>query len=129
MATLTGACMRALGTSIAGVMGNNQPLIDQLTSAAEQTDEALWQLPLARRYRNQLDSDVADIKNLGGDNAGAITAALFLAEFVGDVPWAHVDIAGTAQSDASSPWLTKGCTGFGARLLVEFALGFSGSNP
>jgi leucyl aminopeptidase len=125
IATLTGACMRALGTSIAGVLGNNQGVVDQLLGAGTRTDEPLWQLPLATQYRSQLDSDVADLRNLGGDNAGAITAALFLAEFVGDVPWAHVDIAGTAQSDGSAPWLTKGCTGFGARLLVDFALSFT----
>ena len=68
---------------------------------------------------------MADLKNLGGDNAGAITAALFLEEFVGDVPWAHIDIAGTAQSSRDTGWHTAGCTGFGARLLVQLALGFA----
>ena len=82
------------------------------------------------RYRKELDSDVADIKNLGGANAGAITAALFLAEFVGDVPWAHIDIAGTAQTDAPTrPGRPPGCTGFGARLLLELALDFDGAAP
>jgi leucyl aminopeptidase len=125
IATLTGACMRALGTRVAGVMGNDQALIDQVRTAADATDEPVWQLPLERRYRMELDSTVADMKNLGGANAGAITAALFLEEFVGDVPWAHVDIAGTAQSTGDAGWQTAGCTGFGARLLTQFALDFA----
>jgi leucyl aminopeptidase len=125
IATLTGACMRALGTQVAGVMGSNQDLVDQVGAAAEVTDEPVWQLPLDKRYRKELDSTVADLKNLGGANAGAITAALFLAEFVGDVPWAHIDIAGTAQSTGDAGWQTAGCTGFGARLLAELAVHFS----
>jgi leucyl aminopeptidase len=125
IATLTGACMRALGTQVAGVMGSNQNLVDQIRAAAEATDEPVWQLPLDKRYRKELDSTVADLKNLGGANAGAITAALFLAEFVGDVPWAHIDIAGTAQSGGDAGWQTAGCTGFGARLLAEMAVHFS----
>jgi leucyl aminopeptidase len=125
IATLTGACMRALGTRVAGVMGTNQPLIDQIRAAAEATDESVWQLPLERRYRKELDSTVADLKNLGGANAGAITAGLFLAEFVGAIPWAHLDIAGTAQSGGDEGWQTAGCTGFGARLLTQLALDFA----
>jgi leucyl aminopeptidase len=125
IATLTGAAMRALGTQVAGVIGNDQSLVEQIESAASATDEAVWQLPLERRYRNQLNSPVADIKNLGGANAGAITAALFLEEFVAGIPWAHIDIAGTAQNDEDTSWRPPGCTGFGARLLVELALNFS----
>jgi leucyl aminopeptidase len=125
IATLTGACMRALGTQVAGVIGNDQGLVDQVRAAAEATDEPVWQLPLEARYRKELESPVADLKNLGGANAGAITAGLFLAEFVGDVPWAHIDIAGTAQSTGDAGWQTAGCTGFGARLLVELAAQFS----
>jgi leucyl aminopeptidase len=124
IATLTGACMRALGTQVAGVMGNDQRLIDDVCAAADATDESVWQLPLERRYRGELDSTVADLRNLGGANAGAITAALFLAEFVGDVPWAHLDIAGTAQSPGEVSWQTAGCTGFGARLLLQLASAF-----
>jgi leucyl aminopeptidase len=124
IATLTGACMRALGIQIAGIMGNDQALLDGLRAAAKVTDEAVWELPLEPRYRSELDSTVADLRNLGGANAGAITAGLFLAEFVGDTPWAHVDIAGTAQSGGDSGWHTAGCTGFGARLLAQFALDF-----
>ena len=129
IATLTGACMRALGTQVAGVMGNDEGLVDQIRAAADSTDEPVWQLPLDKRYRKELDSTVADLRNLGGANAGAITAALFLAEFVGDVPWAHIDIAGTAQSTGEAGWQTAGCTGFGARLLAELAVHFSAPTP
>lgn len=125
IATLTGACLRALGTEVAGVMGTSQPLVDQVSAAGERTDEPVWQLPLHRGYRKELDSPIAHLRNLGGLNAGAITAALFLAEFVGDVPWVHIDIAGTAQADATSGWHTKGATGFGTRLLIDLALSFS----
>ena len=125
IATLTGASMRALGTEIATVNGNHQGLIEQVKTAAERTDEPVWQLPLAKRYRPQIDSDIADLNNLGGPNAGAITAALFLAEFVGDVPWAHLDIAGTANADVGQSWRPKGCTGFGARLILDLAVNFS----
>jgi leucyl aminopeptidase len=124
IATLTGACMRALGTSVAGVFGNHQGVVDQVVAASAATDEPLWQLPLDHRYRRELDSPVADIRNLGGANAGATTAALFLEEFVGGTPWAHIDIAGTAHADAAGSWRTAGGTGFGARLLAELAVGF-----
>jgi leucyl aminopeptidase len=125
IATLTGACLRALGTSMAGVLGNSQPLVDQVLDAAAATDEQAWQLPLQRGYRDELDSDVADLKNVGGVNAGTITAALFLAEFTGEVPWAHIDIAGTAQVDSPASWRPKGCSGFGSRMLTELALNFT----
>ena len=106
IATLTGACMRALGTQVAGVMGNDAALIERIGAAPASTDEPVWELPLETRYRRELDSTVADLRNLGGANAGAITAALFLAEFVGDTPWAHIDIAGTAQSNGDAGWQT-----------------------
>ena len=126
IATLTGACMRALGTQIAGVMGNHQGLVDQIAAAADATDEAVWQLPLAHRYDKDIVSTVADVRNMGiSPNGGAIHAALFLAKFVGDVPWAHIDIAGTAQSTGDAGWQTVGCTGFGARLLAQLAVDFS----
>ncbi|MFF1868327.1 M17 family peptidase N-terminal domain-containing protein [Streptomyces sp. CB03911] len=125
IATLTGAAMRALGAEIAGVFGNRRPLVEQVLAAARATDEPAWQLPLARRYRAELDSDVADVKNMGGPNGGAIHAALFLEDFVAGAPWAHLDIAGPAQNDRATAWRPKGCTGFGARLLTEFLLGFT----
>jgi leucyl aminopeptidase len=125
IATLTGACLRTFGTEIAGVMGTDSGLIRQIEAAAEATDEKVWELPLYRPYRSQLDSEIADFTNMGGPNAGSITAALFLAEFVGDTPWAHIDIAGTAQSDAATGWTNKGATGFGTRLLIDLALRFT----
>jgi leucyl aminopeptidase len=123
IATLTGACQRALGNGMAGVLGNNQKWIDQLTAAAERTSDKLWQLPLEREYRTALDSYVADMKNVGGE-AGAITAALFLEEFVGDTTWAHIDIAGPMWTDSDNGWLQKGMTGYGTRLLIDAALNF-----
>lgn len=124
IATLTGACMRALGRRYAGIMGNSEGLLAQIRSAGNTTDELVWPFPLERSYRRELDSKVADIKNLGGALAGQITAGLFLEEFVDGRPWAHIDIAGTAQTDADQGWLTAGCSGFGARLLIETALNF-----
>lgn len=125
IATLTGAALRALGTEVAAILGTHQGLVDQLRAAGDATDEPVWQLPLVQKYRGELDSHVADIKNLGGPNAGSITAALFLAEFVEDRPYAHIDIAGTAELPSATTWRTAGCTGFGARLLVEALLGFT----
>lgn len=125
IATLTGACLRALGTEVAGVMGNSAEMIDLARAAGVKADEPVWELPLIKRYRSQLDSTVADMTNLGGPNAGSITAALYLEEFVDGTPWAHIDIAGTAQVETASRWITKGPTGFGARLLVELASAFT----
>lgn len=124
IATLTGACQRALGSSSAGVIGNQQDLIDQVEAAAARTDETVWQLPLDARYRKELDSEIADIKNVGGENAGAITAALFLQEFVADIPWAHLDIAGTARVDSDDSWRSRGATAFGTRLLIDLLMTF-----
>jgi leucyl aminopeptidase len=114
----------AFGPLIAGVLGNDQGLVDQVLAAAEATDESAWQFPLEQRYRPWLNSDVADIKNLGGDSAGAITGALFLEEFVAGKPWAHIDIAGTASVAADDGWLAQGASGYGARLLAELATNF-----
>jgi leucyl aminopeptidase len=124
IATLTGACLRTLGVEIAGVMGNDDDLIGQLDAAGNVADEPIWELPLYRPYRAQLDSTIADLTNMGGINAGSITAALFLEEFVGGTPWAHVDIAGTAQQPAVRTWRNKGASGFGAKLLLELATRF-----
>ncbi|HEY3340207.1 MAG TPA: leucyl aminopeptidase family protein [Propionicimonas sp.] len=124
IATLTGAALMALGKSRAAVLGNDQGMVDRVTAAAKATDEPVWQLPLERKYRKQLDSDVADISNLGGPHAGATTAALFLDEFVAGTPWAHIDIAGTMATDADDAWRSAGATGFGARLLATLAADF-----
>jgi leucyl aminopeptidase len=123
--TLTGACMLALGDQIAGVFGNQQAIVEQVKSAAAATDESVWQLPLDKRYRKQLESVVADMENMGDAAPGAITAALYLAEFVGDTPWAHIDICGPMQVTADESWRSKGATGFGARLLAELAVNFT----
>ena len=126
IATLTGAALAALGTDLAAVIGSNDALIAQVKASAEATDEPVWQLPLAKdRYRKLLDSLVADMKNIGGPYAGATTAAIFLSEFVGDVPWAHLDIAGTMNVDSDTGWKSKGATGFGARLLIDLATNFT----
>ncbi|GAA2031216.1 leucyl aminopeptidase [Agromyces tropicus] len=125
VATLTGAALRALGDSHSVVLGTSQPLVDRLVEAGSATDELTWQFPLVRRYRKLMDSDIADVANLGGVNAGATTAALFLAEFVGETPWAHLDIAGTMNAESDEAWRSKGATGYGARLLVEAARGFT----
>ena len=125
IATLTGAVMGALGLKMAGVFGNDQSIIDRVKAAAVDVDEPVWQLPLERSYRKLLDSNVADMKNVGGQYGGAILAALFLSEFVGDTPWAHLDIAGPMSSDADEGWLARGATGFGTRLLIQLALDFT----
>ena len=119
IATLTGACISALGLKYAGVMGNEQAWVDQVLAAGGRADEKMWQLPLPGEYRKLLDSNVADMRNIGGPYGGALTAGLFLREFVGSVPWAHVDIAGPMNSDGDDGWLTKGATAYGVRTFVE----------
>jgi leucyl aminopeptidase len=119
IATLTGAVMGALGQKIAGVMSNSDAWVGQVLAASERADEKLWRLPLPPEYRKLLDSQVADMKNIGGPYGGALTAGLFLQEFVGDVPWAHLDIAGTMNADADEGWLSRGATAFGVRTFVE----------
>ncbi len=125
IATLTGQCLRTLGTEVAGVMGNNADVVGQVVAAGATVDEPVWELPLIRSYRKQLASTVADMTNMGGPNAGSITAALFLEEFVDGRPWAHLDIAGTAQAPAERTWRNKGATGTGARTLIELAMRFT----
>jgi leucyl aminopeptidase len=125
MATLTGACIAALGTRIAGLFTNDDTLGGQIRTAAKRSGERVWALPLAGEYRKHLDSDVADMKNIGVRVGGAITAALFLQEFAGDVPWAHLDIAGPSRYESDDAYVPKGPTGFGARLLVELVEQFA----
>ena len=125
VATLTGACIVALGRRIGGLMGNHQGWMDQVREASERAGEVLWPLPLPDDYRKLIDSDVADVKNISsGRYGGALTAGLFLKEFVGDVPWVHLDIAGPARSEDDEGYLQKGGTGFGVRTLVETVLSF-----
>ena len=123
LATLTGACRVALGTLYSGVFGNDQNLIDKVLKAGERTGERMWQMPMPEEYKEQNRSEIADIKNTGDRYGGAITAALFLAEFVDSTPWVHLDIAGPRLSNKESGYLVKGATGFGVRTLVELALG------
>ena len=124
IATLTGNAMAALGLSTAATLANNDEVAAQLAAAADLTDERIWPLPLDHRYRDQLKSNIADLSNIGGPYGGAILAALFLNEFVGDVPWGHLDIAATMEVDRDDLWRSTGSTGFGARLLAEFAAAF-----
>jgi leucyl aminopeptidase len=119
-ATLTGACMVALGEDIWGVMGNDDAVIKDLLQAGERAGEPGWQLPLWKGYRKQIESTIADVKNIGNRWGGAITAALFLKEFVGETPWAHVDIAGTAFAERPGDYWPKGATGNPVRALVGF---------
>ncbi len=120
LATLTGACVVALGHHATGILGNNPKLIERLKQAGEQCGERVWELPLWEDYFDQIKSDVADMKNVGGRAAGTITAAAFLKKFVGDTPWVHLDIAGTAWTDEGRPYIPKGATGVGVRLLVQY---------
>lgn len=124
IATLTGAALRALGPACAVVLGNDQALVDRVLDAARRTDEQAWQFPLEHKYRPWLDSEIADIANLGGTDAGATTAALFLEEFVAGIPWAHLDIAGTMQVERDDSWRSRGATGYGARLLADLLTNF-----
>jgi len=119
-ATLTGACVVALGEDIWGVMGNDDGLIKELLDAGQRAGEPGWQLPLWDAYRKQIESTVADVKNIGNRWGGAITAGLFLREFVGETPWAHVDIAGTAYAERPGDYWPKGATGNPVRTLVRF---------
>jgi leucyl aminopeptidase len=123
LATLTGACRVALGTLVAGVMGSDQGLVDALVGAGRRSGEPIWQLPLVREYRDDLRSGVADLKNVGGGEAGSIIAGLFLQEFVDGVPWAHLDIAGPAYAEKDLPYAPRGGTGFGVRLLTGYLRG------
>ena len=119
-ATLTGAVVIGLGHEAVGLMGNDGALMDQVRAVGERTGERCWPLPLWDEFRKQIDSDVADIKNSGGRPAGSITAGWFLKEFVEDVPWVHLDIAGTAYRDDPAPYLRKGPTGVPTRLFIEW---------
>jgi len=124
-ATLTGACQVALGDHATGLMSNNQALADQLLAAGEVSGDRCWQLPLWPVYAKQIETAMADVRNTGGRRAGAITAGLFLKEFVGDVPWVHLDIAGTAYADGDQTYVAPynpkpGATGVGVRLLWHF---------
>ncbi len=120
LATLTGAQVVALGNSIAAVFGNQDALVDEVLAASRRAGEPMWRLPLVAEYDSHIESDVADMKNIGRPmQGGAIVAALLLERFVGEVPWVHIDMAGPARSDENEGLFAKGGTGFGVRSLVE----------
>ena len=123
MATLTGACVVALGEHNAGLFGNNDALKKKIEKAAEVSGEAVWAMPSGPEYLKQMKSKIADLKNTGDRKGGSCTAAAFLGEFVGDVPWVHIDIAAVADTDSEKPWRGIGATGFGVRLVVEYIRG------
>jgi leucyl aminopeptidase len=124
LATLTGACVIALGSWSAAVLGNREPLVKAIQRAGETTGERFWQLPLWEEHKKHMRSAIADVKQTGGREAGTITAAAFLWHFVGETPWAHLDIASTADTERATPLQPAGATGFGVRTLVEFLRGW-----
>lgn len=125
LATLTGACVVALGEEITGIMSNTPTLANAILTAAASSGEKMWELPLEKSYKKLIQSDVADIKNIGGRYGGAVTAGLFLQEFVDKTPWAHLDIAGPAFAERDiNAYEKKGATGHGVRTLLKYLLSF-----
>jgi leucyl aminopeptidase len=122
VATLTGACVVALGRLHSGIFGTPDAYVDAVRRIGLLTGDRCWPMPSTDDYFEQLKSDVADMSNTGGRPGGAVTAAVFLKQFAGDLPWAHLDIAGTAWADDARPWQMKGATGVAVRLLAEMAL-------
>jgi leucyl aminopeptidase len=130
LATLTGACVVALGDSVAGLFGNDDDLNALVGAASARAGEPTWPLPMPEAYQKHIESNVADMKNMGkSGEAGAIAAALLLARFVNEVPWVHLDIAGPAWSDEDSGFVRKGATGFGVRTLLELLDGYGDGGP
>ncbi len=126
IATLTGACTVALGPFAIGMLGNDDRLKAAFKTAGEQSGERVWEMPLWEEYAEPLNSDVADMRNIGGRAGGMITAGMFLSKFVGDCPWVHLDIASTDWSASERPYIGKGPTAIGARLLVRFLINHAG---
>jgi len=124
VATLTGACLVALGNRYSGIMGNDQGLMDKLVDSGNLAGEKLWQLPLADEYREDMKSPIADLKNSGAGYGGAITAGIFLESFVGKTKWAHIDIAGPSWTDKPLPYIPRGGTGVMVSTMVRFLEGF-----
>jgi len=119
IATLTGACSIAFGNDVIAMMGNDDALMAKMKKASEETAEHVWQMPLFDEYKEYIKSDIADLKNSGGRSGSLVTSAYFLKEFAGNVPWVHLDIAGTAWTDKDKPYIPKGATGIGVRLLLS----------
>jgi len=125
-ATLTGACVVALGNLNAGLFSNDDDTCEKFQSAMRSSGEKFWRLPCTDDYREQIKSQIADIRNTGGTRwGGAITAAMFLKEFVGETPWVHLDIAGAAWNEDAKPWLAKGPSGIGVRSIIEWVRSYS----
>jgi leucyl aminopeptidase len=122
VATLTGACIVALGKYKAGLMGNDDKLIKQLQKASEVSGEKVWHMPCGEEYVNEMKSKIADLKNIGSKWGGACTAAAFLSQFVGETKWAHMDIAGMDLFSTSNEYSAEGSTGFGVRLLTAYLI-------
>jgi leucyl aminopeptidase len=121
VATLTGACVVALGKVTSGLFGTPEPWVEQVRRVANRAGDRVWPMPLFDDYRDQLKSEIADFTNTGGRPAGSITAAMFLKEFTGGLPWAHMDVAGTAWADEARPYLPKGPSGVAVRTLASLA--------
>ena len=121
VATLTGACVVALGRAASGLFGQPERWVELVRRTANRAGDRCWPLPLYDEYREQIKSEIADMVNVGGRPAGSCTAAMFIREFAGDLPWAHLDIAGTAWADEAKPWQPKGATGVAVRTLAELA--------
>jgi leucyl aminopeptidase len=122
VATLTGACVVALGTVNSGAFTNSQSFLDKVLASGKAAGEKIWPLPMDPEYDELIKSDVAEIKNTGGRKGGAITGAKFLQHFVGDTPWVHLDVAGTVESDKDKGYQPKGATGVMVRTLVNLAV-------
>jgi leucyl aminopeptidase len=127
-ATLTGACVVALGSVNAGAFANNDEIYDRFSKALKSSGEKMWRLPLDAEYQELIRSGIADIVNSGGRWGGAVTAAMFLKEFVDETPWIHLDIAGVAWMEENKSWIAKGPSGVPVRSLVEFVRGFENKN-
>jgi leucyl aminopeptidase len=125
VATLTGACVVALGHVCNAVFTNKQELADRVLTASKLSGELSWQMPMFEEYKEQNKSDVADLKNTGGRPGGAVTAAQFLAEFAGDTPWVHMDIAGVDMAEKEEGYYIKGATGIPVRTLVGVVMGMA----
>ncbi|HIE46199.1 MAG TPA: aminopeptidase, partial [Nitrosopumilus sp.] len=123
-ATLTGACIIALGNNVAGIVSNNEKLTKEINESSKKTTEEVWELPLTQDFMDMIKSDVADMKNIGiGRAAGTITAAAFLRNAIEDTPWMHIDIAGVAWTQTATKeksYNPKGATGFGVRLILNY---------
>ena len=120
IATLTGACSVALGNEAIAMMGNDRKLLDDIKKSAKNTYERVWEMPLFDEYKEYIKSDIADIKNTGGKNGSLVTAAYFLYEFAEKTPWVHLDIAGTAWVEKDKPYIPKGASGIGVRLIIDY---------